>query len=63
MAKRAGVAASTLRFYEEKGLFASVGRQGLRRRFDPGVLEQLTLIALGQVAGFSLNAPNNPDRR
>ena len=55
VAKRAGVAASTLRFYEEKGLIASVGRQGLRRRFDPRVLDQLALIALGRAAGFSLD--------
>ena len=54
VARRAGVPASTLRFYEEKGLIASVGRQGLRRRFDAGVLDQLALIALGQAAGFSL---------
>lgn len=54
-AKRSGVPASTLRFYEEKGLIASIGRQGLRRRFDPGVLDQLALIALGQAAGFSLD--------
>ena len=55
VARRSGIAASTLRFYEEKGLIASVGRQGLRRRFDPGVLDQLALIALGQSAGFSLD--------
>ena len=54
VAKRSGVPASTLRYYEEKGLIASVGRQGLRRRFDPAVLDQLALIALGQAAGFSL---------
>jgi DNA-binding transcriptional MerR regulator len=54
VARRAGIAASTLRFYEDKGLIASVGRQGLRRRFDPGVLDQLALIALAQAAGFSL---------
>jgi DNA-binding transcriptional MerR regulator len=54
VAKRAGVPASTLRFYEEKGLIASHGRQGLRRVFDAGVLEQLSLIALGRSAGFSL---------
>ena len=54
VARRAGVPASTLRFYEEKGLIASAGRQGLRRRFDAGVLDQLALIALGQAAGFSL---------
>jgi len=35
VALRSGVAASALRFYEEKGLIASVGRRGLRRLFDP----------------------------
>jgi DNA-binding transcriptional MerR regulator len=55
VARRSGVPASTLRFYEEKGLIASVGRQGLRRRFDPGVLDRLALIALGGEAGFSLD--------
>lgn len=55
VAQRAGVPASTLRFYEEKGLIASVGRRGLRRLFDASVLERLALIALGQVAGFSLD--------
>jgi DNA-binding transcriptional MerR regulator len=55
VAKRSGVPASTLRFYEEKGLIASVGRQGLRRVFNPGVLERLALIALGRSAGLSLD--------
>lgn len=54
VAQRAGVPASTLRYYEDKGLIASTGRRGLRRTFEPGVLERLALIALGQVAGFSL---------
>lgn len=54
VAKRTGVPASTLRYYEKRGLIASVGRQGLRRRFAPGVLNQLALVALGQAAGFSL---------
>lgn len=55
VAKRSGVPASTLRFYEEKGLIASIGRRGLRRLFDPGVLQRLALIALGRSAGFSLD--------
>ena len=55
VAKRAGVPASTLRYYEEKGLIASVGRHGLRRLFDADVLERLALIALGQASGFSLD--------
>lgn len=53
--RRSGVPASTLRFYEERGLIASTGRRGLRRLFDPGVLERLALIALGRTAGFSLD--------
>lgn len=54
VAKHTRLAASTLRFYEEKGLISSVGRKGLRRRFGPRVLDQLALIALAQAAGFSL---------
>jgi DNA-binding transcriptional MerR regulator len=55
VARHAGVPASTLRFYEEKGLIASVGRRGLRRQFDPGVMERLALIAMGRAAGFTLD--------
>jgi len=55
VAQRAGVPASTLRYYEEKGLIASIGRRGLRRLFDADVLERLALIALGRAAGFSLD--------
>lgn len=55
VARRSGVPASTLRYYEEKGLLRSVGRQGLRRLFDAGVLERLALIALGRAAGLSLD--------
>lgn len=55
VALRARVPASTLRFYEEKGLIASIGRRGLRRLFDPSVLDRLALIALGRAAGFSLD--------
>jgi len=52
--KCSGLPASTLRFYEEKGLIESIGRKGLRRIFDAVVLEQLALISLGRNAGFSL---------
>jgi DNA-binding transcriptional MerR regulator len=54
VAKRADIPASTLRYYEEKGLIRSIGRRGLRRLFDPGVLERLALIGLGRASGFSL---------
>jgi MerR family redox-sensitive transcriptional activator SoxR len=55
LAKRSGVRASALRFYEEKGLIASTGRRGLKRLFDPAAIERLALIALGRASGFSLD--------
>ena len=55
VARNSGVPASKLRFYEAKGLIVSIGRRGLRRVFDPGVLERLALISLGRAAGFSLD--------
>lgn len=55
VARRSGVAASALRYYEEKGLISSIGRRGLRRLFEPVVLQRLALIRLGRVAGFSLD--------
>jgi MerR family redox-sensitive transcriptional activator SoxR len=54
LARRSGLRASTLRFYEEKGLIASVGRRGLKRLFAPETGERLSLIALGRASGFSL---------
>ena len=53
--KRTGVPASTLRYYEKKGLIASLAPQGTRRRSAAAVLDQLALIALGQAAGLSLD--------
>lgn len=55
VAKRTGVPASTLRYYEKKGLIVSLGPQGARRRFADGVVDQLALISLGQTAGLSLD--------
>lgn len=52
--KLSGLPASTLRYYEEKGLIKSVGRNGLRRLFDGKVVAQLSLISLGRLAGLSL---------
>lgn len=54
VAKASGLPASTLRFYEEKGLIESIGRQGLKRVFSEKVLERLALISLGRSAGFTL---------
>lgn len=66
--QRAGIPASTLRYYEEKGLIISLGRRGLRRLFGEQVLERLALIGLGRAAGLSLDeialmfTPNGPPR-
>lgn len=53
--KKSGVPASTLRYYEEKGLIQSIGRQGIKRVFSSDVIQRLALIALGRATGFSLN--------
>lgn len=55
VARRTGVAASTLRYYEKLGLITSLNRKGARRVFEASVVQQLGLIALGQAAGLSLD--------
>ena len=55
VAKRTGVSAATLRYYEKRGLIVSLAARGTRRQFAVEVLDQLALVALGQVAGLSLD--------
>lgn len=55
VAKASGLPASTLRYYEERGLIRSTGRRGLRREFPASVLDRLALVSLGRQAGFSLD--------
>lgn len=50
-----GLSPATLRYYEKKGLIAPSGRHGLRRIYDPSVLQAISLILLGQKAGFTLS--------
>lgn len=52
---KSGIKPSALRYYEETGLISSVSRHGLRRQFSSEVLLQLKLIAMGKLAGFSLD--------
>lgn len=54
VSRRTGKAPSALRFYERKGLIRSVERQGLRRLFEPDVIDRLALVIAGQDAGFGL---------
>ena len=53
-AHRAGVAASTLRYWERAGLLEAPRRVGGKRRYDPAVLRQIEMIALSKRAGFTL---------
>ncbi|MCF2907950.1 helix-turn-helix domain-containing protein [Pseudoalteromonas sp. DL2-H2.2] len=55
VAKASGLKPSTLRYYEQKGLIRSAGRHGLRRYYEPSVLEKLALINLGRYVGLSLD--------
>lgn len=55
VARRSGVPAYTLRYYEERGLISSIGRRGLRRDFEPAVLKRLALIVTARSAGFSIS--------
>lgn len=54
VAERCGLAPSALRFYENRGLISSAGRNGLRRTYRPDVLARLTLIACARSAGFTI---------
>jgi DNA-binding transcriptional MerR regulator len=54
VAARSGMAASTLRYYERQGIIASDDRKGLRRQYQPEVLDILAMVALCQRAGFNL---------
>jgi MerR family redox-sensitive transcriptional activator SoxR len=52
--KRSGVAASALRFYEEKGLIASFRTGSGHRRYGRAVLRRIAFIVFAQRLGLSL---------
>ena len=52
--ERTGVASSALRFYERKGLVSPTGRDGGGRVYGEEIIEQLALIDLLKLAGFTL---------
>lgn len=54
VAERSRLAPSALRFYEKRGLIAPAGRNGLRRAYQPEVLNRLALIACARGAGFTI---------
>ncbi|PBA66251.1 MerR family transcriptional regulator [Mycobacterium avium] len=55
VARRSGVAATTLRYYEQIGLLPAPTRLGGQRRYDEAVLSRLEVIALCKTAGFALD--------
>ena len=54
VARRAGVRASAIRYYEEAGLLSEPERVGGKRRYDEEVLRRLALIGGAKRAGFTL---------
>jgi MerR family redox-sensitive transcriptional activator SoxR len=54
IAKRAGVNASALRFYEQKGLIGSVRSEGGQRLYPQDVLRRIAFIRVAQGMGLSL---------
>jgi DNA-binding transcriptional MerR regulator len=54
VARRTGVAASALRYYERIGLLAPTDRFGQRRHYSAARIGQIALIRVCQDAGFTL---------
>ncbi|TKB49611.1 redox-sensitive transcriptional activator SoxR [Ferrimonas aestuarii] len=55
VAKRTGVAASALRFYETKGLIRSLRTAGNQRRYHPAMLRTISVIQAAQKLGLTLD--------
>jgi len=55
VARRSGVAASALRFYEQRGLIASERTGTGHRRFPRAVLRRIAFIVFAQKIGLSLD--------
>jgi MerR family redox-sensitive transcriptional activator SoxR len=54
VAKRTGVRASALRYYEEAGILPIPVRVGGQRRYDPDVVRLVHVLRFAQQAGFTL---------
>ena len=54
LARRAGVASSAIRFYEDQGLLPRAARLSGRRVFDDRSLANLRVVRLAGDAGFTL---------
>lgn len=54
VAERSGVATSAIRFYESKGLIASVRTTGNQRRYEQSTLRRIAFVRTAQRVGLSL---------
>ena len=60
VAKRTGVPAPTIRYYEEIGLLPAPARSGAGyRHYNPSTVEELLFIRKAQALGFSLDEISN----
>lgn len=56
LAKKSGIPASTIRYYEKEGLLPDARRTSSGYRiYDDGVLEYIQFIKIGQMLGFKLH--------
>ncbi|WP_421725966.1 redox-sensitive transcriptional activator SoxR [Bauldia sp.] len=55
VSRRSGVAASALRFYEERGLITSERRGSGHRRYPRSILRRIAFIVFAQRIGLSLD--------
>ena len=55
VARRAGVRASALRYYERAGILPKAGRVNGRRVYDAGAVRRIGLLRFAQQAGFTLD--------
>jgi len=54
VAKRTGLRASAIRYYERKGLLPKPGRASGQRRYDSAVLDRIAVLERAKACGFSL---------
>ena len=54
VARRAGMAASAIRYYEREGLIPVADRRGNARVYGSDIFDRLTLIELAKSAGFTV---------
>lgn len=55
VARRAGLKASAIRYYEKIGLLPKTQRVGGQRRYETGVLTYLAVIDVAKSAGFGMD--------